>query len=260
MNKIWYFGDSFSQGFCHVYDKSMSFLYQEWLWTVQVADQLKMEYDNFSTGGSGMEYTYNQFEEQSANFTTNDIIIMSITDLNRTYFDHESPWLCSVSSYQYAADNKSPAYNKDRHKAYNLFSEYLFQYRNQQINFINFLYRLNQEAQEKQLKIILLFCFGPEVEQHVLDRFPNIDFVDGNLNSDVSMAEFDDVKLFHQYAAKRGDDRKNHLSKVNHYILANKVVEYIRHGISINLKEGFVRNIYNEKNIHDDDFRWTQSG
>ena len=41
----------------------------------------------------------------------------------------------------------------------------------------------------------------------------------------------------------------NHMSEVQHDILADKIINYILHGTTVDLTTGFVRNIYEKQDL-----------
>lgn len=243
MKSIWYFGDSFAEqrGSSHT-------------WTLQVAQQLNYRYQNFAFGGTGIEYTYEKFEEQSSNFQDGDIVIVAVTSLNRTYFD-ECIWMATVDAYRIRWERavagtfiKSVGWEYQKYMAYSMYVEHLHKESNYHNGFINFLYRLEHESATKNLKTVVFSCFGYEIDQAVLNRFKHIYCVSDALNN-ISRDEFDPPELYRKHCDKHGDLRVNHMSEVNHNILAGSVVKYLT-GVddSIDLTVGYHQKIYNESN------------
>ena len=73
---LYIFGDSFAE-----YEDNI-----DWLWTDLVAATLGHDRTNFSRGGSGLEYTFEQFEQCRASITQDDLVIICLTEATRVYF------------------------------------------------------------------------------------------------------------------------------------------------------------------------------
>lgn len=74
--------------------------------------------------------------------------------------------------------------------------------------------------------------------------------ITGTLSDNISNNEFDNEETLRDFYIKYGyDPRVNHMSAVNHHILADKILNFLKNGITIDLTTGFESNIYNKNNI-----------
>lgn len=74
----------------------------------------------------------------------------------------------------------------------------------------------------------------------------------GSLNNDVCFEEFDrmetSITWYRKYQLP--DIRANHMLKQNHYILYNKIVDYLENGVAIDLTTGFNTKIITPDRMH----------
>ena len=98
---LYVFGDSFAK---------MSDSQPEWVYPTLVAKLLNTEEKNFGYPSSSLEYTFDKFEEQRNNFVEGDVVIITLTLREKTYFFHDRPWLSHLWSF----DGIVP-YTKEEH-------------------------------------------------------------------------------------------------------------------------------------------------
>ena len=225
---LYIFGDSFAE-----YEDNI-----DWLWTDLVAATLGHDRTNFSRGGSGLEYTFEQFEQCRASITQDDLVIICLTEATRVYFFKDFPVISAAESIHHVDPLVRSTITKDQLlaiKYYQTYFEHIHMHK-MKFHLLNFLHSANALAAELKIKIIIIDA----VLQDTIDcnRYKNLIIANGSLFN-VSNNEVP-VKF------RRNDKRPNHLCRSNHAILAKKVVDTITTNVALDLTLGFNEKIIKE--------------
>ena len=231
---LYIFGDSFAE-----YEDNI-----DWLWTDLVAATLGHDRTNFSRGGSGLEYTFEQFEQCRASITQDDLVIICLTEATRVYFFKDFPVISAAESIHHVDPLVRSTITKDQLlaiKYYQTYFEHIHMHK-MKFHLLNFLHSANALAAELKIKIIII----DSVLKDNIDcnRYKNLIISNGSLVN-VSDNESVDHKILPTIHL-RGDKRPNHLCRSNHAILAKKVVDTITTNVALDLTLGFNEKIIKE--------------
>lgn len=244
MSKIWFFGDSYAAG-----NKPRFKGYDGKSWTINVKEAFP-EYDseNLALVASSLDYLYYTYEQKRKEFVRGDIVIMSLTNIERLFLrklDEDLRFLQHnrITSPLVPKEKKGVEYLLEDHPWYNYFALDLFNPEVHKANANLFLNSLQYDAITKGIKIIVL----------PINHFNYLDFDDkdsitigkttksGNLNmvfAKQMQVKFNHIKsLFFEHEECREYDNSlaNHLTPRNNEILANKVIRNIKTNEPIDL-------------------------
>ena len=235
---LYIFGDSFAS--IHESEEI------SWTWTNTVAATLGHDQTNFGCGGSGLEYTFEQFEQCRAFITQDDLVIICLTAATRGYFfkDHPVISAADAESIRHFDPLVRSTITKDQLlaiKYYQTYFEHIHMHK-MKFHLLNFLHSANALAAELKIKIIII----DSVLKDNIDcnRYKNLIISNGSLVN-VSDNEAVDHKILPTIHL-RGDKRPNHLCRSNHAILAKKVVDTITTNVALDLTLGFNEKIIKE--------------
>jgi len=226
---IWTFGDSFSKHF----KPSKYFNHLEDSWIERTATILGHKVTSNSKPLLTLEHIYYNFNNIRNKLHPNDIIIITVTNVDRRWFWRNTPLkiLFLDDIEQHAVTNY-----KELHDL-------------QEIYFTNFLYNLNHITKKLNLHTIVLPCFldGEELVNSIKDNFDAIHF--GNIA--LGTASGNEFKKDLDFTELFNDDRVNHFCRDNHIILSNKIIDNIQTKTPIDLTTGFKQHFY-DNNISQD--------
>lgn len=235
---IWSFGGSFSITLTGVDDT----------WQQQLTKKLDIPINYMGLGGSSLDYTYKKFNSVRNEIEKNDILVLTLPDIDRRWFIKDKP---EESNWNWVS-------REDRnHESMKYFLVYLNNTEPYEIYFLNFLYNLHNFTKKLNLHTILLPCFNDTLEilQKRKDQFPQFFIANGALDQ-INRDEFDQKFLDDYGYIKYGENdlRINHMIKSNHTILADKLLQSIKEKTNINLKDTFVKSILNRQSFKDVNF------
>lgn len=243
MSKIWFFGDSFAANkprFEGYYGKS---------WTINVQEAFP-EYDseNLALCASSLDYLYYTYEQKRKEFVGGDIVIMSLTTIERLFLREldEDLHLRFLQNGRItsplAPKEKAVEYLLEDHPWYNYFADDLFNPEAHKANANLFLNSLQYDAITKGIKIIVL----PIALHLFLDREDKDSITIGKTTMSGNLG----IVAVKQMQAKFGISHgwfeneecreydmslANHLTPRNNLILANKVIRNIKTNEPIDL-------------------------
>lgn len=227
---VWVFGDSFA----HLYIDILRSPYSQWGYII--AKELGTEIKHFGRGGASLDYAYHTYNENTNNIKSGDVVIITLTELNRRWFWKDNPELGCVHSIKIDDGWKAHAYK--------LYELYLNNKELPKVYLKLFLSELNMMSVHKGVHVILLPCFY-EVNEYVnkiKEEYANLHIANETMLT-VSMNEFKVSMKNHpdiqQFLIK--DARVTHLIKSNHAILANKLLDNIKNKTPIDLTKGFIQ-------------------
>ncbi len=231
---VWVFGDSFA--YLHPHGDT---------WPRQVANKLNQELKCYAEGGTSLEYTYEQFNTVRHNINAHDTVILALTELNRRWFLRDR---VTENIWMIMRNREDPKLSK----ALEYYLHYLDNSTVHETYLTNFLYNVEYVTTQRSLNTVILPCF--ETTSAYMSKLNlNLTVAKGQLVT-VSMAEFDS-KFDHTSYTAISDVRPNHLTRSNHNVLANKIVDSIKTKAPIMLNEGFVKYNMNIGNMQNDQFK-----
>jgi len=242
------FGDSYSCDYPWIPENKKNWMYHKIL-----ADYLNLEYYNYSVIGSSLEHMFIQFDTNKEKIKENDIVIICITSLNRTFFFEEKPWIKEYDEYCMDEISDTEAI------AMKYFFSFLStqNWHNMLVHLANFLHSVNNLASQLQNKILIIDCLGyfrgKAPFNSLEERYENLIIPNGVLH-DISLGESTNLSLIQEVFKRHGGDgRLNHICKNNHDVLAGKIIDYYEKNKEIDFK-GFHTNIFSNIEYYELDY------
>lgn len=244
---MWVFGDSFTSGFSY-----------ENNWLHQLSKKYQEPIRGLSVPGSSLGYTINTVEQRIKDFRENEIVIISLTSANRTYYLKDYPHISQPHQFDQDWINLDGISDEiklaiELHTKY--FSDVIYESNIALVT--SFLYRLDYLASNNNYKIIVLPCFEDVLKTVTKHRanLKNIILPHGCL-FDVSTCEFEFdnyEKLFKEVIMKY-DPRSAHLTYTNHKILYKKLIDTIDKNLPLDFSNGFAKELITMDRLKDQQF------
>lgn len=239
---LWVFGDSYSR-----YFKSQSDT-----WVNRTGNILETDVMAYSRPLEPMEHIFYKFNQNRNRIQQNDIIIFTITQQIRRWF-----WKDQIFKVYYE-------YTEEETLAVNNFDSYLNHFHDVHFTFLtNFMFNLHYITSKLNLHTIILASLRDQelFFQNIDKKFPLFHFAQGTI-SEVSDYEWESNILIDrlnnsEYREKK-DKRLNHLCRVNHIIMSDKIIDNIKNKNVINLRKDFKTNFINYELENDVNFRQTE--
>lgn len=223
MNTLWALGNSF------VVNSISERNYHDDTWVCQVADKLNLNPQFLGKSNTDLAYAYSTFNQCYRDFKQGDVVIIALASTSRKIFNTDN--IKAIKQYHLYLDNTNLEYT----------------------HLENFHYAANYIAKKMNVKCIILNCYEDTRRFLITKTFDNLHIVNYCL-LDLSL---DEIKLDLRtklLANKICESRTNHLCKSNHIILADKVVDYIKHNKDIDLRTGFKKDIMGFESKYDKAF------
>ena len=217
-NSLWLFGDSFSAQ----PNVDCDFI----VWPELITRHFKLpHYWNWARMGCANDFIFHEFTSRIAEMKEGDFVIIQPTSPNRQWF-FEDP---EVGNY--LIQDLEKYITADQKKAIDLYIKHLQQDKIDDMRYAQFTLALERICSKV-----------PHLRILVLPGFYSVPGVVGTL-TEVADGEHADVSLeaiAKWYKNNNGNDpRVMHLSKQNHTILADKIIDFYETGKSIDLSSGF---------------------
>lgn len=243
--KLYVFGDSFSASTKTISElpncDDMIPLEKNWIDLVHdglgVDEQVVLGFH-----GANNEIIYGYLRQHMSDYKEGDYIIIQTTSAFRKWFFHDR---LSWTNYWQTNFKKEIGniFTKEEVDAVEKYKKYLFNETAYQLNYEMFVNAVFAFAQNNAKYRVL-----------ILPAFHNTFGVNGTLQ-DVCVGEFTDKKVASDYYEYHGvDPRPNHMSKENHTILANKILDFFKKGETIDLDKGFYTKFITRKNYKEKKF------
>jgi hypothetical protein len=240
---LYVFGDSYSCDSKYYdavnKDRIYKFFPLEKNWTSILSEKLtgNIEHINDSIVGCSNEFIFHRLMTRISEFKEGDYVVVSATSVNRRWLIERRP---DVALHHATANiNQEPGITKEERAAILQYTTYLHSdTAAESIHDAIFWATVYAAQRVESLGIKFLIVPG----------FKDIPGVIGNL-FDLSNLEFDELETRDKFYKKAPDLRWNHLTEVNHNILAKKVFEFFTENKMVDLTDGFQKNIYTKNNI-----------
>jgi hypothetical protein len=239
---LYVFGDSYSCD-SKYYDevnkeRIHKFLPLEKNWTSILSEKLtgNTEHINDSIVGCSNEFIFHRLMNRISEFKDGDYVVVSATSVNRRWLIERRP---DVALHHATANiNVEPGITKEERTAILQYTTYLHSdTAAESIHDAIFWATVYAAQRVESLGVKFLIIPG----------FKNIPGVIGNL-FDLSNSEFDNPETCKAFY-KNSDLRWNHLTEINHKILADKVFDFFTKNKIVDLTTGFQKNIHTKNNI-----------
>lgn len=233
---LWVLGNSFSE---QSWDEPQT-------WMKQVAENLNLTLHNLSLGGASLSYTYKTFNDVRSLIKSNDVLIITLTDIDRRWLLKDEPddaiWTLVDRRKWYFKD-----IDPKLEDAITYYLTYLDQQNIHNVYLENFLYNLDNFVKKTNVHVIVIPTFEGvfNLINEYRSQFDRFVITDKPLMS-VSQEEFQ-----HREFAKSGimrfifDLRLNHLVASNHKILADKITNNVKNKEPITFRNGFLNDFLN---------------
>lgn len=224
MNKLWIFGDSFSSCFQTHLNKHE----ENGIWTEHLAEYLNVaDIEYRSAYGYSNEYIFKTILDNFLAIKSEDYIIVQLTSPYRRWFIKEDPSYCN-----YHTITNSPINDYVTPEIKKAIAGYIAHLQNDESDILFY--------QMMYYSLFTLFETEKKLNFKVLPGFFDIPGVEGTMNQ-LSDSEFiDDSASKRWHKTYTVDLRQNHLSEVNHPILAKKIYHWFENPNSkLDLIQGF---------------------
>ena len=233
MPTLWITGDSFSE------IKPNDINYN--VWSIKLSKKIKHNLANQSLAGVSQDWCWSIIQTNQHEITTNDQLIVVLTDAARFWFFEDIPSLSNsrIIDFENVAGS-------DRSEAASGYFKYIqrpaldIQMLGHRLGWLN-----NLSTVKGWKKPIIILGFDQYIPDQ--DHYTNLIFSNGTL-ADVAWHEEKTGSL----DVRGWDTRYNHMCLTNHEILSEKLANAILYNTPIDLKSEFLTQIYCNQLIFDD--------
>ncbi len=221
MRKLYIFGDSFTVDY-----------EADWTWTRQLASKLRVDaMMNNSIIGCSNDWILTKIKEQEEKLQKDDVVLVVLTSPYRFWFFKDKPELSNFKIANW--DNFAKEHEKGHVDAVRGYVNYL---QHDELD----SFRLQQQVSwlkelQRRIGFTLLVIPGFSVDFDYTDLIK----VYGDMTGSVSNPEFVSPKDDEEWYNDGIDTRYNHMIKSNHEILADKCLNSIVTGNTLDLTQGF---------------------
>jgi hypothetical protein len=248
---LYVFGDSFASAEINpTWNAEMLEKNFERKWSVLLSKKLRVKLKNYGISGSSLEYTYYKFHQICADLKEDDIVVIVLTDLLRKWIIQDKPVTSSLAAVERHGDLDSNLIKCARWYFANVLNVEV-----EEVHLQNFLYAVNATTSHLKVKPLFICAFDDEsrgrwgINVNTVNKLQINNFAKGSL-WEVSSYEIKHSST--EIAVKtnlKKEFRLNHLSDVQHPILADKILNYIHNGTIVDLTTSFVKNIYEKQEL-----------
>jgi len=222
VNTFWLYGDSFAVDWG-----------VDWSWPRLTAPALGVSRSvNQAQAGCANTYTLSRF--RSDPHQPGDTVVVCVTESTRHWFIEQEPALANYQTILHSQE--SLQFQKQHPQQHSAIVSYYEQLQRTDLDDLALECQVSwlwDQALQRGVRLLLMPGFD-----HSLTRPHDAVQFKGSLNS-VCMNEFVSDRDRIQWYNQGIDTRANHLSRVNHEILAAKIIAAVREGIPVDLTEGF---------------------
>ena len=237
MNKLWVFGDSYSEKFP-----------DQRTYINLLCQHYNLELQNFSKGGGSLAHLIDAWNQQSNNIVKGDKVIVTLTSIDRTRFfpqyEHVTQYTQLIHLKAAWIDKDKQVITREERDAFEKYYAYLHQPQQVALWLKSWLFWLGEICRRNQTVPVVMDCF--EQTRSLLDTsdVPNIIRTNGSLLESISNREIVNNEYWeacqpvgiHFY-----DPRLNHMILDNHRIMFSKIADCWEYGDSVlDVTKGFV--------------------
>lgn len=221
-------------------------------WSVLLSKKLGVELKNYGISGSSLEYTYYKFNQICADLKEDDVVVIVLTDLLRKWIIKDRPVTSSLVAVEMHGD-----LNPNLVKCAQWYFANVLNLEVEEVHLQNFLHAVNATTSHLKVKPLFVCAFDTVsrgrwgIDVSTVNKSQSNSFAIGSLwevssyeithtNNDLASAVRTNLKK---------EFRLNHLSDVQHDILADKILNYIHTGTTVDLTTGFIKNIYERQDL-----------
>ncbi len=233
--KIWIFGDSFAE---LREDREQS----KTQWQGLIAHHFKCEIVNISNNGASAKWLTYKLAEMWNEIQLGDLVYVFVPYWDRQFILKEHPSFSGLPSLDlYKKDEGHTKewnnYSKEQINAFRKYFMYLHDADIVMLDTLSLYAWINNLLAKTSIKPVV-FDTRPEKPHKLMDA--NYELVKGHIIEN-SVNEFITDDIWKEMTKNGGfyDVRPCHLSKVNHQILAQKIIDYITNMTPIDLTHGF---------------------
>jgi hypothetical protein len=244
---LWIFGDSFAGA-----DYEVS-----WRpWQQLLADRLDMQLVNLGKSGSSQSYTLYEMMRTQDEWTSRDLVIVTMTKIERTWLLEDLPQVGSMATLENIIKHHEEQFRPHMNKFKAVFQYYihLLNEKQQRTQSQAFLYAIDVMGRKLDNKPLVLPSFDDVLEASL--TWPEGISSIGRCLYSYALEEYLDSRLENIYMGKIGMDmRCNHFIQDNHRRLADAFVAYTSTG---KLDIDLVKGVITADTMMDDAFRTAQ--
>ena len=249
---LYVFGDSY----CHdIKDMELSNkdrrgegLYPEFFplednWVNIVSKKLigSTDYVDCAMAGTSNEYIWHKLQNYASDFVPGDHIIVQLTSQQRRWLIEEHPqcsnWAAmGLSNSKLSSTQKNAIQTYSKHLNHEKADHAIYMACLYATTYIGKMLGENGGNEDGGIKVL------------ILPGFYDIAGVEGNLGN-VCFGEFDGQESQDQFYKTTCDNRWNHMTEINHTILADKVLDFFEDFTMVDLTTDFEKAIYTKDNI-----------
>jgi hypothetical protein len=234
MRKLWLFGDSYGIPL----NRNIN-----WWWPLQVAKTLNCQLIlNKCVLGAANDYTQYMIMENQKLISSNDIVIVFSTSIDRKWFFKDHPY-----AGNFFCSNLEELVGTDKSIAVKEYVTHLMNNEAIYINFHQFLGWIHYITDKNHWNLLVISGFE-EKGYPISHKYE----VEGSLY-DVCQNEFfsdNDRNWYYSVYCKGRDKRAGHLTKNNHDVLAKKVYETFKFSKKLDLNTEFHQKVISKNNIN----------
>jgi hypothetical protein len=250
---LYVFGDSFvSAEINPTWNEDMLEKHFERKWSVLLSRKLGVELKNYGVSGSSLEYTYFKFNQICAELKEDDVVIVVLTDLLRKWIIKDKPQTSSLWHVERHGDLDSNLIESAQWYFANILNPEI-----EEVHLHNFLHAVHATTSHLKVKPLFMFAFNKAsrgkwtMDVNTVDQSYVNNFATGSLweisSYEIEHSSSDKVSAVLTNLKK--EFRSNHLSDVQHPILAGKILDYIHNRTTVDLTTGFVQNMYTKRDL-----------
>ena len=243
---IYLFGDSFSSN--ESYDL-------DWLWYNRVAHELSDNLSHHGIRGSSCQYLYQQFHDVHQEIQPQDLLIVCLPAFNRQWFFLDKPGASSLTTA------RRHGISAEQYGAVQQYYRHLYQDRVTEMSVLNFLYRLDSMVAATGCRALIIGCFKNDslwlANNKPIWKFLHVavgslqEVSDGELGLDIDHPKRERLWFIL-------DPRANHLCRINHKILSDKIMHWLLSSEQVNLNQGFETGLITMESLSNPQFLRTE--
>lgn len=248
MNKLFVFGDSYSERFP-----------DQRTYVNLLCQHYSLELENYSKGGGSLAHLVDAWNQNCNKITKGDKVIVTLTSIDRTRFfpqyEHVTQYTQLIHLKAEWIDKDKQLITREERDAFEKYYAYLHQPRQVALWLKSWLFWLGEICRRNDIVPIVMDCFEQTMALLDTSDVPNIIRSNGSLLESISNREMI-VNRFWDACQPVGihfyDPRLNHMVLENHQIMFNKIVDcWENKNLILDVKQGFKQNVLDMSCMYD---------